>query len=168
MAGASPLCYSKTHPGAAPLCFSKRSAGVFPLVFKGDAKAAIEVTVAAMQEKVGPIKGCGNIHNVIIDGSAEDPYYSIRESYDAGLSVFSVSNVTCPAVIAFTCNSRSQGCSYPEDNPSMDFNIIALNTGNRSVATTKKHVNNVAGYNNQNIFSFTIKIDAAGKVTEVN
>lgn len=168
MAGSFQLCYSKTHPGAAPLCFSKRSAGVFPLVYKGSAKAEIEVTVAATQTEVGPIKGCGNIHDVIIDGSADAPHSSMRKSYDAGVSVFSISEISCPASISFTCRSRSQGCSYPEDNPPMDFNIVAMNTVSRSVGTVQKHVDNVAGYNNLNIFRFTIKIDAAGNVTEVN
>lgn len=165
MAGEGKLCYK---PNDGRLAFKRGGDG--SLVFKSSGKPSdIQIAIAAEQTQIGPIKSCGNFHDVMITPTGS--FTSGRGSFTAAQGV--AGSITCtatvtsaPATLVVTC-STYVGCAYPEEDPGMGFGVSVTQKGTNGFSTSKS-VGNVSEESGSNTFSFTVTIGSDGKVTRVS
>lgn len=140
---AGKLCYKASGADAGKLCYKSAS-----VVIGGD----ITITVVSAYETVGPIQSCGNVHNVriTIDGTSSDG--QVSKTFAAPNQSRSVSVTT-----------QSSGCAYPNENPPMDFRIIAVQPSTGVVKSLSHMVSNVA----TGSFNILFAVDANKWLTSV-
>lgn len=162
MAGAFPLCYSKTHPGAAQLCFSKRSAGVFPLVYKGDAKGE-EVKIDVVFSHDRWICQTYNVEHQIqfsTEGFFSQGSGTVSKSETSDKVTFTLENIegSSKFVILF---SEVTGCVTDED-PDVSAIIVASQAGQ-----VPKSLSGVSSMINPNESTVTLSFDANGHIASL-
>ena len=118
-----------------------------PVVTPGD----ITVAILSSQDEVGPIKSCGNVHNV-------------RITFGGQTATASVSVVVAAATQTLSGSTASQGCSYPAENPPVALRVAAVQPSTGATATTQITIPNVA----TGAFLVTVTVDANGWLQSVS
>lgn len=151
MADLGKLCYVS---GGSALAYNS---GESALIYKGEETQTVEygditVVVTAEVTKVGPIQGCGNIHDVqlTLNGST-------------GIGAVSCVVPAASTVLSVTSRSVNPDCAYPAENPSMGFTVIVAQNGNPNTFNVAKSVSNVA----EGSFDITLTVGANKMLTGV-
>lgn len=141
------LCHSKSGPALA----HRRTGG--PLVYKGVPPTGgnIVVAVVASQARVGPINGCGNVHNV-------------RVTLDGTSGTGETSKEFGPGARTIQGATESVGCAYPQNNPPVMLTVVASQQTPARVFTTSASVANVA----TGSFQVVVSVDAQNVLTGVS
>jgi len=138
------------------------------LIFKAaPAIGDITIIITSDQPEVGPIKSCGNIHQVVIEPTANFTQGAgniVVGQCANGVVEITISITTAPATVSISCTTKSQGCAYPNENPSMGFTVSATQKNGGNSLNVRKSVENVASGS----FNSNITTDANKKLNGVN
>lgn len=135
------------HTTTKALCYERSSKAlahsVEPVVV-GD----IVLVLNASQSRVGPIKSCGNEHDV-------------RIVFSGASGIGSVSLSTSSASKTLAGTTESVGCIYPEENPPVVVSVVAVQAATGATFSAFIPIANVA----EGSFSISLTVDANGVLT---